>query len=83
MTAPDWLTTRNGNLATGPNGRSVFVTLDGQAQWRLDAVPAKGKFSCAVLQTNNGKRLDAGKEYGSQDAAIAGGLEELRTRLGW
>ena len=83
MTAPEWLTTRNGGLSTGPIDRSVFVTLDGEPQWRLDAVPAKGKFTCAVLQTNNGKRLDGGKEYATRVSALQGGLEELRTQLGW
>jgi hypothetical protein len=83
VTAPDWLTNRNGGLAKGTNGSSMFVTLDGNPQWRLDTVPAKGKFTCAVVQTNNGKRLDAGKEYATPDAALAGGLEELRMRLGW
>jgi len=83
MTAPDWLTTRNGGLANGLKGWTLMVTLDGHPQWRLDAVPAKGKFTCAVWQTNNGRRLDAGKEYPTQEAAWAGGLEELRAKLGW
>jgi len=83
MTAPDWLTARAGALAKGLSDRTVLVTLNGHPQWRLDAVPARGKFSCAVLQTNNGQRLDAGKEYPTREAALAGGLEELRARLGW
>ena len=83
MTAPEWLTMRDGGLVKGANGTVLYVTLDGRPQWRLDADPAKGKFTCAVLQTNNGKRLDAGKEYASREAALAGGLDELRARLGW
>ena len=83
MTAPEWLTMRDGGLVNGANGTIMFVTLDSHAQWRLDVVTAKGKFTCAVLQTNSGKRLDAGKEYESRETALAGGLEELRTRLGW
>jgi hypothetical protein len=59
------------------------VTLDGTPQYRLDALPAKGRFTCAVVQTNNGKRLDGGKDYATREAALAGGLEELRERLGW
>lgn len=82
MTAPEWLTARDGGLTTGPVG-ATFVTLDGEPLWRLDAVPAKGQFTCTIVQTNNGKRLDAGKVYPDRDAAIAGGLEELRARLGW
>jgi len=83
MTAPDWLSARNGGLANGLSDRTVLVTLDGEPMWRLDAVPAKGKYTCAVLQTNNGKRLDEGKEYPTREAALAGGLEELRAKLGW
>ncbi len=83
MTAPDWLTARNAGLAKGLKDGTLIVMLNCQPQWRLDAVPAKGKFTCVVLQTNNGKRLDAGKEYPTQEAAWAGGLEELRAKLGW
>jgi hypothetical protein len=83
MTAPDWLSTRNGRLANGVLARSLLVTMDGHPMWRLDAVPAKGQFTCAVLQTNNGQRLDEGKAYPTQEAAWAGGLEELRAKLGW
>ncbi|HEX3148854.1 MAG TPA: hypothetical protein VHR66_12305 [Gemmataceae bacterium] len=83
MTAPDWLSTRDGGLAKGLSDRTLMVTLNGHPQWRLDAGPAKGKFTCAVMQTNNGQRLDTGKEYPTQEAALAGGLEELRAKLGW
>jgi hypothetical protein len=83
MTAPDWLTTRDGGLAKGLKEDVFLVTLNGHPQYRLDALPAKGKYTCAVIQTNNGKRLDGGVEYPTRDAALAGGLEELRGRLGW
>jgi hypothetical protein len=83
MTAPDWLTARDGGLENGLSDNVRFVTLDGEPQWRLDALPARGRFTCAVIQTNNGKRLDGGKEYSSKEAALAGGLDELRAHLGW
>jgi len=83
MTAPDWLTSRNGGLAKGINERTLLVTVDGEPMWRLDALPSKGQFTCAVLQTNSGRRLDAGKQYPTREAALAGGLEELRAKLGW
>ena len=83
MTAPDWLTTRDCKLAPGISERTMLVTVSGRPAWRLDAVPAKGKFSCVVIQTTNGKRLDEGKEYGTRELALAGGLEELRANLGW
>ena len=42
MTAPDWLSTRDGGLAKGLSDRTLMVTLNGHPQWRLDAGPAKG-----------------------------------------
>jgi len=83
MTAPEWLTMRDGGLVNGANGTILYVTLDGHPQWRLDVVTAKGRLTCAVMQTNNGQRLDGGRDYATQTAALAGGLEELRARLGW
>jgi hypothetical protein len=83
MTAPDWLTARDGGLTTGINDRTLLVTVNGHPLWRLDTVPSKGKFTCVVLQTNSGRRLDEGKEYPTREAAFAGGLEELRAKLGW
>jgi hypothetical protein len=83
MTAPDWLAARRGGLANGLSDSVLLVTLDGHPQWRLDALPARGTFTVAVVQTNNGKRLDGGNAYPTRDAALAGGLEELRARLGW
>jgi hypothetical protein len=83
MTTPDWLAVRDGRLVKGLSDRTWLVTIDGQPQYRLDEVPAKGQFTCAVVQTNNSRRLDGGKIYPTPDAALAGGLEELRTFLGW
>ena len=83
MTAPDWLTARSGGLAKGLDENVLLVTLEGQPQYRLDSLPAKGRYTCAVVQTNNGKRLDGGKDYPTRETALAGGLEELRERLGW
>ena len=42
-----------------------------------------GRYGCIVLQSVNGKRLDKGQTYASADEAIRGGLEELRSYLGW
>jgi hypothetical protein len=83
MTVPDWLKTRDGSLAKGLRDHILVVSFDGRPQYRLDAVPAKGKFTCAVIQTNNGRRVDTGAEYPTRDAALSGGLDELRAKLGW
>ena len=83
MTAPDWLTARGGGLTKGLADNVLLVTLDDQPQYRLDALPARGRYTVALVQTNNGRRLDGGKDYPNREAALAGGLEELRERLGW
>ena len=82
-TVPDWLKLRDGSLKRGLNGTAVLVMLGGQPQYRLDVRPAGGTFTCAVTQTVNGRRLDDGATYPTPDAALAGGLEQLRNKLGW
>jgi hypothetical protein len=83
MTPPEWLSTRDGGLNAGLNNRTWLVMLSGHPQYRLVATPARGKFTCVVTQTNNGKRLDAGADYPSLENALKGGLDELRAKLGW
>jgi len=82
MTAPDWLAAHDGGLVKGFDDRWL-VTIGGGPQYRLEVLPAKGQFSCAIVQTNNGKRLDEGRVYPTAEAALAGGLDELCARLGW
>jgi hypothetical protein len=82
IAAPEWLTLHSGELHHGVNG-SWLVLLGGTPQYRLEMRPAKGKFTCAVVQMNNGRRLDKGAEYPDAAAALAGGLDELRQALGW
>jgi len=82
-TVPDWLKLRDGSLRAGLGEHVVFVMLGGQPQYRLDATPAGGKLACAVTQTVNGRRLDDATIYPTLDAALAGGLDQLRNRLGW
>jgi len=83
MTTPDWLSSRGGALVKGLSDRTWFANFDGEPQYRLDVLPAKGQFTCAIVQTNNSRRVDAGGIYLTPDAALTGGLEELRSRLGW
>ncbi len=81
---PDWLKLHDGSLRPGLGGGTVLVMLGGQPQYRLDVRPAKGEFTCAVMQTVNGRRLDDERTtYPTPDAALAGGLEQLRNKLGW
>ena len=83
MNAPEWLTRHDGTLRPGLNHYTWLVMLSNHPQYRLCAAPAGGQFSCGVMQTNNGKRLDEGKKYPTIEAALTGGLEELREKLGW
>lgn len=83
LTAPDWLSRRDGGLRPAPDDHSLAVVLAGEPQYLLTPIPAEGKHSCHVIQTNNGVRLDAGTIYNSNDEALRGGLEELRKALGW
>ena len=83
VTTPDWLTRHDAELRAGLSELTTLVLLAGSPQYKLAVVPAKGKFTCAVVQTVNGRRLDKGTEYPTANAALAGGLEELRQTLGW
>jgi hypothetical protein len=83
MTTPSWLEQREASVRAGLNAYTHFVLLSGHPFYKLVAVPAQGKFTCVVTQTNNGKRLDNQKSYNSDEEALNGGLEELREKLGW
>jgi hypothetical protein len=84
MTVPDWLHRRAGALKAGVQPETWFVLVGGEPHYKLEVRPAAGRFACAVAQTASGRRLDeAGATYESFDAALRGGLEQLRERLGW
>ena len=81
--APDWLLAHDGDVRPGVIALTWLVTFKGDPLYRLNATTARGQYTCVVVQTNNGKRLDGGKSYASSEAALAGGLDELRAQLGW
>ncbi len=83
VATPDWLTQRGVHLQESKNGLSWLVYLGKEPQYLLMAVPVKGQFGCRITQTINGRRLDVGATYPSVEAALQGGLEELRRALGW
>jgi hypothetical protein len=72
-----------GELRPGVDGKSWVVLLEGKPQYLLTPVPAAGKDTCEVRQTVNGRRLESGASYASPEAALRGGLEDLRRALGW
>lgn len=84
MTVPDWLQARGGALKPGVRPETTFVVLGGDPLYKLEVRPAAGTFTCAVSQTNNGRRYDDPKAtYADAPAALAGGLDQLRAALGW
>jgi hypothetical protein len=83
VTTPDWLRQRGAHLQESKGGQSWLVYLDKEPHYLLMAVPVKGQFGCRITQTINGRRLDGGAIYPSVEAALQGGLEELRKALGW
>jgi hypothetical protein len=81
---PDWLALHSGSLKPGVRPETQFVLIGGQPLYKLEVRPASGKFSCAISNTVNGKRLDdAAATYPNSELAINGGLEQLRAKLGW
>ncbi len=83
VSIPDWLSKRDGSLKPGVQPHAVFVLIGGAPQYKVEARPAAGKHIAAVQQTVNGRRLDDGTTYDTADAAVAGGLDQLRKALGW
>jgi hypothetical protein len=83
VATPEWLTKHDGELACGQDGQTCVVYLAGEPQYALFVLPAAGKLTCEVKQTNNGKRLESAAVYPTIDEAARGGLEDLRKALGW
>ena len=82
-TTPEWLAQRGVRLQASQDGQSWLVYLGPEPQYLLQAVPVKGQYGCRITQTINGRRLDSGAVYPTLDAALQGGLDELRKALGW
>lgn len=83
MTTPDWLTLHGGDLKAGPDGKSAAVHFAGALQYVLLAVPARGKHACRISETINGRRVESAAVYDTIEAALQGGLNDLRAKLGW
>ena len=83
QSTPDWLARHYCRLQAEGNGKSYLVLLDHKPQYLLTPIPLRGKFGCAVMETINGRRLDRGGTFATNEEAVAGGLEDLRQALGW
>ena len=84
MQVPEWLSKRDGALQPGAQKFVTFVAFAGTPQYKLEVRPAGSAYTCYVMQSVNARRVDDGKgNYPTADAALAGGLEQLRAALGW
>lgn len=83
MNTPDWLSKRGGELEKGYDGRSVYLSMNRQPQFRLRAISVDGQYGCAIMQTNNSKPIPCDAKAAHEEAAIHAGLETLKTYLGW
>jgi hypothetical protein len=83
VTTPPWLEQHGCRLLPSKDGHSFLVYVGDEPQYLLMPTPARGKFSCRISQTINGKRLDGEGTYPSPEDAVRGGLEDLRKALGW
>jgi hypothetical protein len=84
VATPDWVQKRGGELKKSRDGNSVTFYLNGSPVYLLQPIPARGKWACRILQTNNGQRIDKPDlTYASEEEALAGGLKQLQDALGW
>ena len=83
MNTPDWLRQRGGELKLGSDKTTWFVVFAGKPQYDLVTMPAAGKHSCGIRQTNNGQPVESKGVHASADDALRGGLDDLKTYLGW
>jgi hypothetical protein len=83
LAAPEWLARRGGTLKAGGDAHTVYLMLSDQPLYAVVPVPVAGKFGCAIIQTNNGKRIECPSTAPSAQEALHLGLEEVRKTMGW
>ncbi len=83
MNTPDWLRQRGGDLKLGSDKATWYVIFAGKPLYDLVTVPASGKHSCVIRQTNNGQLVESKSVHASADDALRGGLGDLKAFLGW
>jgi hypothetical protein len=83
MNTPDWLRQRGGELKLGSDQQTWYVVIGGRPLYDLMPMPAAGKLSCNIRQTNNGQPIECKGVHASADEALRGGLDDLKAHLGW
>jgi len=83
-TVPAWLASRSGTISPGIADHIAFVSFGGKPEYTLEVRPAKGKFTCVVSATVNGRPIDTPTAVlDSAPAAMDDGLARLQAKLGW
>ncbi len=83
MTEPKWLSIRNAEIKTSANGQSWLLYQGGQFLWVIGVIPADGKYSNKIMDSINGKQIQKGMVFGTEQEALESGLLELKAHLGW
>jgi hypothetical protein len=83
VSTPDWLVLHGGELRANPDGENYAVYFGPTLEYVLRLFPVRGKYSCRVTQTINGKHLESGAPHPTPDDAVRGSLDDLRKALGW
>jgi len=83
VTTPEWLQQRAGQVRESTLAGIWLVMLNGEPQYRLIPVPAQARHACDIIETASGRKLGDGQTYPTSEDAVRGGLERLRSVLGW
>lgn len=83
MVTKEWLNKRNAEIRPSANGHSWLLYQGGKFIYMIGALPADGKFTNKIMESNNGNQIQKGKIFESINEALEGGLTELRDHLGW
>lgn len=83
VTTPEWIARRDGSLKLGSDNTTWYLLFGTRPHYSLTSVPAQGKFTCAIRQTENGKRIESPRVHATSEEAIQGGLQDLGKDLGW
>jgi|DewCreStandDraft_4_1066084.scaffolds.fasta_scaffold205421_2 hypothetical protein len=80
---PEWLSRRVGQLKAGVTSNSWLVLVGDSPIFRIEARPAKGRFTYYLTETTNGRTWAGESTFATSEEALRQGLEALRDRLGW
>lgn len=83
LATPDWIARRDGTVKIGSDNKTYFLIFGGQPHYSFVPVPAEGKFTCAIRQTESGRRFTNSTLRDSAEDAVKSGLDELGKELGW